>query len=730
MELSTRWIARYLEIDDLDALAARLTAAGHAVEGRRTLDADGPEDGDVLFDIDITTNRPDCMCHLGMAREAAALLGLPLDDPTLEDPTLEDPTVESAEGDAPGGETADDAASLRVEDFDGCPSYLAYVIRGVRVGPSPDWLAAHLRSIGLRPINNVVDVTNFVLWETGQPLHAFDLATLGADADGKPAVRIRRARAGETLVTLDGEARELTPEMLVIADAERPIALAGVIGGLDTEVTDATVDVLLEVAHFTPSAVRKAAKTLGIKTDAGHRYERGANPLAPRAAGRRAARLIAELAGGTVLPGVLDDTKLRNDWPPRVELDLERLRVFGGAPIESDEVEASLGALGFALERLDAGDSPTEPATRWKVTAPSWRWYDFEQAHAQDVYEEVLRAYGFDRIPATLPAIAGVDAPQSASLLRRRRTQDLLAAAGYAEAIDFAFLDRRVDAVYPSLLGGVAVPLTNPLSEKYDVMRRSLLANLVAAAGWNQRRGADAVRLFEIGHVFALDAEHDDSDRGDADRVDPHLTEREAVALVCGGRIGSPWSRETELDFFDLKGAVDALFEELGVEVTVRAASVAKMLPGTGAEIVLASSERVVGFAGQIDDESLQAPLFGAEILLDALEGTRDLTVDASSRFPGVAVDTTLTHSIDVAWRDLAAEVDAARTGDNAVEDLVGFRLVGRYTGEGVPDGAVNTTLRFSFVAADRSLTQDEVNDRHRRLTDRLAARFGLESRK
>lgn len=750
MELSSEWIGQYLEYGDLDTLTARLTAAGHAVEGRRTVD-DLPDDAqnrgaDVVLDIDITTNRPDCMCHLGMAREAAALLGVPLQDPAVH--LLED------------AEPTEHAASLAIDEPVDCPSFVALVIRGVKVGPSPDWLVRRLQSIGLRSINNIVDVTNFVLWETGQPMHAYDLDTLAAGADGKPEIRVRKARSGETLTTLDGVERTLTDDMLVIADAEKAIGLAGVMGGLETEVTETTADVLLEIAHFRPGAVRKAAKALGMKTDASHRYERGADPLACLQAGRRAMALFAEVAGGQVLAGHLQVSDLRDDWPPRVDLDLARLRVFGGAPLEASEVETILGSLGFALERTDdqaavhseAADGTTG---RWRVTVPSWRWYDFEKAHAQDVYEEILRVYGFDRVPPTLPAISGIDAVPSASHQRRRRSQDLLAASGYAEAITFAFLDRPTDASFPSLLlesgSPDAVPLANPLSESYAVMRRSILANLTAVALWNQRRGASAVRLFEVGHVFGR--ERSDGDEGRADDrkadeaqtegesfrpVDPRLIEREAVAVICGGRLGTPWSGEADLDFFDLKGVVEALCASLGVDVSCRAAAVTGMVAGTGAELVARlageddagdEADRVVGVLGQLDLDGATAPLFGAEILLDALEtpDEPDLRVDPPSRFPGVSVDTTLTHPVAVTWGEIAAEIDSARA-DGAAEHLDEVTMIDRYTGAGVPDGAVNTTLTMSFVAPDRSLTQDEVNERHQRLTERLESRYGVDA--
>ncbi|HEX6203751.1 MAG TPA: phenylalanine--tRNA ligase beta subunit-related protein, partial [Thermoanaerobaculia bacterium] len=265
MLFSRDWLSDYVDLPaDPGEIAAGLTEVGLAVEGVEAAD------GDVLIDVDVTTNRPDAMCHLGLAREAAVRFGSALRPPAAAPPET--------------AEAAADVVTVTLDDPEGCPRYVARVVRGLTVGPSPDWLARRLRAIGLRPINNVVDVTNYVLWETGQPLHAFDLAKLATGDGGRVGIVVRRAGAGERLTTLDGEARELSPEVLVIADRERPVALAGILGGADSEVTAATRDVLIESAHFDRRRVRLGARQLGLKTDASHRFERGADPGACRAA--------------------------------------------------------------------------------------------------------------------------------------------------------------------------------------------------------------------------------------------------------------------------------------------------------------------------------------------------------------------------------------------------------------------------------------------------------------
>lgn len=694
MEFSKQWIGEYVDLpDSVQELADRLTAAGLAVEGIE------PRGDDHVLDIDVTTNRPDCMNHLGLAREVAALYGSELRPPKSEPGS--------------GAEKAEDVARLVVEDHSLCPSYTALVIRGVKVGPSPDWLVERLEAIGSRSINNIVDITNYVLWETGQPLHAFDLHEIGVGEDGLPEVRVRSAREGEVLKTLDGEERKLDPSILVIADAEKPIALGGIMGGFDSEVTEKTIDVLLECAHFDPTTVRKGAKRLGMHTDASHRYERGADPHACLWASQRAAALMAELGGGEVLSGHLEETELRADWPPKVAIDTDRLARFGGELVEGGLIPHSrsveiLEALGFGVAEVEGSSVETEI----EVTVPSWRWYDFEGAHAQDVYEEVLRIHGFDLVASTLPALGKPDARASMAQVRRRKVQDVLAACGFAETINFAFHTREADDAYPSLYEDRAgMELANALSDLYAIMRRSLLPNMVATALYNQRRGADAVRIFEIGHIFA--AEGEDS------RV-----EMETVGLVIGGRLGTPWEHQVQLDFFSLKGVIETLALAIDQELTFRSASRRKLIEGATAEICLADGT-VIGHLGQLDEPEMIYPVFVAELSLDLLgDATVSLETRAPSRFPGISMDLTLTHALDIPWREIRTAIEG-----QTVEDLRSFALKDRYRGKGVPEGAVNTTISFDYNSEERSLTQDEVNERHAALSESLVRQFGLDDR-
>ncbi|HSK79902.1 MAG TPA: phenylalanine--tRNA ligase subunit beta [Thermoanaerobaculia bacterium] len=688
MLFASEWLARYVDLpEDPRETARRLTAAGLAVE-----QVEEVEGGGVVFDIEVTTNRPDCMNHFGVARELSVLLDRPLRAPSFD--------VEEDE------ERTDSVAKVIVHDPAGCPRYAARAVMGVKIGPSPEWMRKLLEAIGSRSINNVVDVTNFLLWEWGQPLHAFDLDKLTDHT-----VVVRRAREGEKLRTLDGVERTLDPSILAICDPAGVTALGGIMGGGESEVTDGTVNILIESAHFDRAIVRRGARRLGMHTDASHRFERGVDPTGCALAATRAAKLMAELAGGRVLSGAID--VVADEHLPRRRrgrISLSGLRGFAGAEIPASVAERALTGLGFEPRPAESGDGPA-----WEATIPSWRIFDFEprpepphDLYPADLYEEVMRIHGFDRIAPTLPALPGSDGPRTPRQQVRDRAKDHLAACGFTEAIHFAFHDPEADAAYPSLRPEARpIRLANPLSERYAVLRRSLVPNLVETARFNQRRGASSVRLFEVATVFF-------------DRPEGGLPDQpEMVGLVCGGRVGNPWEREVDLDFFDLKGVVESLADALAVRLDVRPAVLPGLLEGSTAELL--RDGEVVGFLGRVAEEE-GYPLYVSEIALDALlGGTVSLLVKVPSRYPGVDADFTLTHSLETPWAEIEAALRELRP-----EDLVSSSLKVRYRGPGVPEGAVNTTISFLYNARDRSLTQEEVNARQLALNQELERRFGF----
>lgn len=683
MKLSLEWLRDYVELpEEAGEIASRLTAAGLHVEAIETVGDDR------VFEIEITPNRPDCMNHVGVARELAALFDRELRLPGA--------------GLTPG----DGTAPLRITliDSEGCPRYVGVGVADLAVGESPEWLRRRLEAIGQRAVNNVVDVTNYVLWELGQPLHAFDLDRI---AGGE--IRVRRAAPGEKLTTLDGVERELDEEVLVIADAERALALAGIMGGQDSEVRRETRRILIESAHFDRRRVRRGSRRVDLHTDASHRFERGSDPAICRFAAERAAGLLAELAGGRPLGPTID---ARGAAIPEIpwRIESERLAEFAGATLSEAEIAGRLGRLGFAPRAVEPGV--------WEGIVPTWRNADFaprdierrgvrrHEAWPADVYEELLRTHGLDAIPARLPSLAGTDLGVSVLHAPGVKVRLMLSSSGLAEAIHFAFHDAASDDRFPKLAAhGEPLALANALSERYAVMRRSLLPNLLSSAAFNARRGAGAVRLFEIGSLFP----------GGRDE------EIVAVAILLGGRVGSPWDRRAELDFFHLKGILEALAERFGRRLTLRPARLAGFVEGASAEL-LDETGVVAGHAGRVEGDETPFPLFAAELALARLvDGPgRPSEVVLPPRLPGIDVDTTLTHRLDTSWSELATAIEAA-----GIQDLREFGLKDRYRGPGVPTDCVATTIAFRYNAEERSLTQEEVNARHAPLAAELERRFG-----
>jgi phenylalanyl-tRNA synthetase beta chain len=418
------------------------------------------------------------------------------------------------------------------------------------------------------------------------------------------------------------------------------------------------------------------------------------------------------VAGGTVLAGGLD-ARAPGFPPARAgRLDLARLHAFAGAEIAAADVERWLPGLGFVLQ-------PAGPGA-WDVMVPSWRLFDFEprpdgRVWEADLFEEAIRIYGMDSIRPTLPRVLGLDARPTPRQVLREKVRDVLAAAGYVETVHFAFGDPQADAAYPSLRPEAQpLRLKNPLSESYSVMRRSLVPNLIDTAHFNQRRGARAVRLFEIACVYypALPGE-------------PLPDQPEHVALLCGGTVGNPWQREVTLDFYDAKGALEGLADALGIRLEARPKDLPGLLAGSSAELVRpdrgdAGAGKVVGFLGRIAAEE-STPLYIAEIALDGLTGGAIFhEVELPSRFPGIEADFTLTHAATVLWTEIDRVI-----AEHKPADLVSWGLKDRYRGQGVPEGAVNTTISFLYNSQERSLTQEEVNERQGALTTELERCFG-----
>jgi phenylalanyl-tRNA synthetase beta chain len=679
MKFSYSWLASYLPgpAPDPKALGDRLTAVGFIVEG-----VEGEGDGTV-YDVEITANRPDGMNHRGLAREAAVALRRAFAEPVAA------PLPE-------GATPADTRASVFVEEPALCPRYSARVIEGIRVGPASAALRERLAALGSGAISAPVDATNHVLWDIGQPLHAFDLDTLAKGSDGLPTIVVRRAKAGETLVTLDGVLRTLTAQHLVIADAVRPVALAGVMGGLETAISPKTTRVLLEGAHFEPRAVRRTARSLGMHTDASHRFERGTDPAMTRDGLDRAARLILADCGGALCRGTID---ARADEPPaRVKtLRLSRLTAFLGMDIPAVRLLEILAALGF---------SPVREGDAIRVTVPSWR---IDVTCEEDLIEEVIRCEGYDRLPETLPRPYAPARPRPSALVADR-ARDLLAGLGLLECQTYSFVSESENLPFASAAPGPPVVIENALGEPFTTMRSTPVIGLLQSARHNVRRGQKDLALFEVGTAFGWNRNETNKER------EERVLERKKVGILLSGVRRRHWSAASEeTDFFEGAGIAAALMRGLGLgepraPFTFEENPYSFLAPGRAARILCAG--RTCGWVGVLEPSlaaswDLTDPVV-ADLDLDflgALVPAPAASVEPPPRLPGSEVDITVTHGFATAWKTLEA---AARA--DAPPELMTVEAKGRYRGPGVPDGFVKTTLTLRFGSPQRSLARDDVN--------------------
>lgn len=648
--------------------------------------------GETVLDVEITPNRGDWVSLLGMAREVRASFG----------GTLRMPETEPPETGAP----AAGSVSIAVEDRAGCARYAGRVVRNVRVGPSPEWLARRLEAAGFRPVNNVVDVTNLVMLELGQPLHAFDLARLRGRS-----VRVRGAEAGEKIRTLDGHVRELARGDLVIADAEGAIAVAGVMGGADSEVREETREVLLESAYFDPARVRRSARRLGLASDASYRFERGVDPAGQVRAVDRAARLIAELTGGEVARGVVE--ALGDPVLPAEPIRLSPARVnrLLGTALAPGAVEALLARVEVRAEPAGEGVLLCRPPR-----------YRHDLRIPADLVEEVARIHGYDAIPSTLPggAIEGVTLP--ARRETREAVRSALAGAGFTEVMTLPFVGSG-DAEALRLPEGDprrrAVRLVNPIQAERPWLRTQLVASLLRTARANRARQVDELRAFELARVFRTGAPGALPDEP-----------IEAVALLARGAEKSLWGEPRPPAFFEAKGAAERLLAELGVRASFRGGEVEPFLhPGAAGEFRLGRT-RVVA-VGELHPECARAfELEGPVALLiadvDALDraGRAAARYREVSRFPAVQRDIAVLLSRDVAAGEVA---DALREAGG--ESLQSVRIFDRFAGKGVPEGKVSVAYRLVFQRTDRTLTEPEVSQAMERVLSMLTRRFDAELR-
>ena len=682
-------------------------------EGILELPADAPVGvpladylGDVVLDAHIWPNRADTMSMVGIAREVAAIEGA----------ALRLPDDAYAEGEAP----VEDVAAVAIADPELCARYVATVVEGVRIGPSPQWLQERLRAAGQRPINNVVDVTNYVMLELGNPLHAFDADRL------RGTIVVRLARDGERMTTLDGEDRELSPDTLLITDDSGPIALAGVMGSADSEVSAATTSVLLEAAQFDPASVRRTSTRLRLRSEASSRFERGLSPELAVRASRRATKLLVEVCGGTARRGVVDVYPSPRA-APEVTLPRARLDTVLGFHVETAEVESILGRLGFEFRvegEEDEGEGKGEGAERFVVRAPWWRT---DIAIADDLAEEVVRIAGYERLPATavrgrVPAHERAPLPELRDAVRER-----LAAAGLQEVITYSLTTAEALARVRPEDGIAPLRLRNLLSSEHAVMRTSLRHALLEVVERNLRAGASEIAVFEAARVYL-------PRRGAGG---PLPEERELVAGALCGAERDHWGGASEraLDFFDGKGVLDELADRLGVDFAYEPSAAPDAEPDADVGLLAGRTARVrldgvtVGVLGEVHPDLLAALDVAEPVMLFELDLASLLAqlperrgVTAVPRFPAVEQDLALVVTEDVAAGALQATIE----GSPLVAEA---RVFDVYRGDQLPPGMKSVAFAIRYQAPDRTLTTEDANREQARIIQRLERQHGAAPR-
>ena len=635
---------------------------------------------DTVLDISVTPNRSDCLSVIGIAREVAAITGK----------KVRMPLVKIKES----GDNIRSLTSVSIQDADLCPRYTARMIQNVKIGPSPVWMQSRLEAAGLRPINNVVDVTNFVMLELGQPLHAFDFRFL---EEGR--IIVRRSAAGEEFTSLDEKIRILPEDTLLICDGKKPVAIGGIMGGLNSEVKQDTQVVLLESAYFQPATIRRCARKLGMPTDAAYRFERGIDPEGVLRALDRAAQLIAETAGGKVCRGTIDEYPQKVAVAKDILLRPGRIRDIIGTEIPVKEVVRILRQLGMTLRPAGKG--------HYNVTPPTFR---VDITREIDLIEEVVRLYGYDRIPVGLPSAAATDMAEMPRPLLEERIRGLMTGAGYSEIINYSFTT-PVFADHLLLdendVRRRLVAIKNPLSEDQSVMRTTLVYGLLETMKRNANNGSFNLRLFEMGRAFI------------AGRPGELPQEKNILAgLLTGAQGDNLWGAKVPVDFYDLKGCLDNLFYDLkSMSVRYRSEMSEPFLhPGQSCGIY--SSDTLIGHLGAVhpvvlERMGIRSNAYVFEISLDILgfpSAERTVYTDIS-KYPAVT-------------RDVAFVVDSALETDKIMdivlqqsEDLLENTAVfDIYAGKGLEEGTKSLGLRFSYRSYEKTLTDAEVNSAHEKI--------------
>jgi phenylalanyl-tRNA synthetase beta chain len=639
------------------------------------VDALESRDGDAVFELDVATNRPDCLSHFGVAREVAVVYDAPLKAPRFE---LRE-----------GERHASDVFSISIADPDLCARYCGRYIEGVKIGPSPDWLKNRLEAIGVRSINNVADITNYVMFELGQPLHAFDADTLT-----NRQIIVRRADFDEKIVTLDGVERQLNPSMLVIADAARAVAVAGVMGGAETEISASTSNVFLESANFDPLSIRKTSRGLGLLSEASYRFERTADVEMARYACERAAAMIQALAGGTVYRGVID-VYPRKWKPATTSLRAKRIEGFLGAAVPHAVVDRIFEKLGFKINHTSDG---------WSVQVPSHRP---DITREEDLLEEIARHHGFEQFPTTLPQWAGFGSglPQET---QERLLRNQLAASGYSETIPMAFSDGETERRFRP--NAKPVTLMNPMAEDEAILRTSLVPGMLRTLQWNINRGIHNLQLYELGKAYAADGES-----------------RSLIMAAVGAlRTKSVHESEREVDFYDLKGDVENILDNFDIQFAPNNKETLPEYyhPGRALRIgdLVVLGELHPDYA---DEYKLRHRIYIAELNVDQIfESRLQHPIKAIPKFPSVRRDFSLLLDRSTRYADVEHAVL-----DLKLPELAKVEPFDRLDSGSFPPSKYALAISLTYQSPERTLTDEEVDRFDKQILDSLKQRLGAELR-
>jgi phenylalanyl-tRNA synthetase beta chain len=695
MKVLYNWLKEFVDLQvRSEELRDRLSLSGTAIEALEQTSA-GP-----LLDAEVTSNRADCLGHYGIAREAAALYRLPLHPVQAFPREMAEP--------------ASSATNVQIDNPELCGRYTARVLTGVKVGPTPPWMRERLEALGQTSINNVVDATNYVMLELGHPLHAFDLNLLG-----DRRIVVRRAHSGEKIRTLDGIERSLTSETCVIADGERAVAIAGIMGGADTEIRSTSTNILLEAAHFDPISIRRASKALALRTEASMRFERGADIEMAELASRRCAELIQKLAGGDLLAGAVDIYPARRP-AAAIELTRKELVRVMGADVADTDIEQILSALGFAPVRTDAGrDVANSSDAAWTCRRPSWRG---DVSREIDLIEEVARLYGVDKFPARLPA-AKLPAARLEYAEAEDRLRECLMGLGYLEIVTIPIVNEEVDLLFRPA-GATPARIANPLAEDASVMRSSGAVSMATTLEWNLNHGQRNVRLFEFGKTYRWD------------ETEPVETRVLTLGATGSAREKGIAESERAFVFADLKGDLDQIgglaggfWWKAGVPEWLHAAHAGSIrLEAEG------TNGHPIGHAGQVSRRvsekfKLRQDAYIAELELDPLcisyrAARAALRYKPLSRFPAVERDFSLVLADGTSF---GAVVETIR--GLGIEEVSSIEGVDVFRNKSLPAGKFSLLVRVTIESRQATLTEAQLTDFSARILAALREKLGASLR-